>query len=408
MKKTTEAYSYVTNKNVSSTTHEDSAYFSAEKIGKVWRFQQTHKKYTNTPLYSLRHLANYLGVKDIKVKDESTRFGLNAFKVMGGIYAVAKYLAELLDKDVDNLSFEELQSAETRNALGDITFITATDGNHGRGLAWAARELGQEAAIYMPKGSQPSRLEAIQNEGAFAEITELNYDATVRMAARLAKENDWVMVQDTAWEGYEKIPLWIMQGYASIAHEIVQEMDKTDDPAPTHVFLQAGVGSFAAGIASYLKQHYQGQAPKIIVVEPDKAECYYRSFLNTHNEMEIVEGEMDTIMAGLACGEPSSIAFRLLSHYAAASYSCGDSIAALGMRILGNPLQGDPRIISGESGAVPLGLLYRLRTKERDKTCEAINLDQNARVLIISTEGDTDQQHYRNIVWNGCFPNECI
>ncbi|WP_240377116.1 diaminopropionate ammonia-lyase [Bacillus piscicola] len=385
---------------------EELAFFSPENINEVLTFQQSHPLYTNTPLYSLKNLAAYLQVADIKVKDESQRFGLNAFKIMGGIYAVGKYIAKKLDRDIADLTFSELQSPEMKEQIGDVTFITATDGNHGRGIAWAARELGQKSVVYMPKGSSATRLEAIQQEGAFAEITDLNYDDTIRMCSTLAEDNGWVLVQDTAWEGYEEIPLWIMQGYSAIAAEIVEKLESDEEKAPTHIFLQAGVGSFAAGIAAYFTQYYRDNPPIIVVVEPDLADCYYRSFANPDGEMEFVTGHMNSIMAGLCCGEPNNRAFRILKQYAYASYSCADPIAALGMRVLGNPLSTDPKIISGESGAVPLGLLFFLRAYEENAACQNLKLDENANVLVLNTEGDTNHEHYLDIVWKGHYPND--
>ncbi|MFD1929175.1 diaminopropionate ammonia-lyase [Sporosarcina siberiensis] len=390
----------------SEYNEKELSYFSKDEINKVLKFQKTHPLYTNTPLESLPSLADYLSVAEIRVKDESQRFGLNAFKVMGGIYAIGKYLAEKLGRDIESLSFSELQSSEVRDQLGDITFISATDGNHGRGVAWAARELGQKSVIYMPKGSSKQRLNAIREEGATAAITDVNYDETVRICAKLAEENGWVMVQDTAWEGYDEIPLWIMQGYSAIAQEIIEEMEVQKEKPPTHIFLQAGVGSYAAGIGAYYTQYYRDDPPKIVVVESNLADCYYRSFSNSTGTMEIVSGDMNTIMAGLACGEPNKRAFRILKQYAWASYSCADHIAALGMRVLGNPLLNDPKIISGESGAVPLGLLFYLRAFENRKACEELRLNETSRILLISTEGDTDYQSYLDVVWKGFYPNE--
>lgn len=397
----------VLNLNYSAKHNEkELSFFTAEEIDKVLKFQQTHPLYTNTPLISLENLSEYLNVSEIKIKDESHRFGLNAFKVMGGIYAIGKYLANRLGKDIENLSFEELQSPEVKDKLGEITFISATDGNHGRGVAWAARELGQKAIIYMPKGSSKSRLEAIRNEGAKAEIFDVNYDETVRICAGLAEKNGWIMVQDTAWEGYDEIPLWIMQGYAAMAKEIIEEVEEKHEKPPTHIFLQAGVGSFAAGITAYFTQFYRDNPPKIFIVEPNIADCYYRSFSNKTGDMEIVTGDMDSIMAGLCCGQPNSRAFRILKQYAWASFSCADQMAALGMRVLGNPLGSDTKIISGESGAVPLGLLFALRTFGNRRACEDIMLDENSKVLLINTEGDTDFQHYLDVVWKGLYPND--
>src|SRR5699024_8220828 len=226
---------------------EELAFFTPSEIEKVRTFQKTHPLYEKTPLHSLPNLATHLNVSTIKVKDESKRFGLNAFKVLGGIYAIGKYLAERLGTNIEDISFQELQSEKVREKVGQITFISATDGNHGKGIAWAARELGQKAVIYLPKGSAQTRLEAVQQEGAEGKITDLNYDATVQLCAELAEKDDWVLVQDTAWEGYDKIPLCIMQEYASIAVEIIDEL-KEQKTFPTHILLQAGVGSFAAAI----------------------------------------------------------------------------------------------------------------------------------------------------------------
>ena len=393
------------NKNITSNIHtEELSPFTQNEVEHVLAFQKTHPLYTDTPLRSLSALAELLNVASIHVKDESYRFGLNAFKVMGGIYAIAKYLAAELGRDVNDLSFEQLQSAEVRKQLGDITFITATDGNHGKGVAWAARELGQKSVVYMPKGASPVRLEALRAEGAKAEITDVNYDATVRICADLAIKNGWVMVQDTAWEGYDEIPLWIMQGYSTIAHEMIESFEEQQVEPPTHIFLQAGVGSFAAGIAAYYKMRYEDRSPKIIVVEPEQADCYYRSFASDSGEMKLVSGDLDTIMAGLACGEPNIRAFRILTLYAEGAFSCDDRISALGMRVLGNPLAEDCRIISGESGAAPLGLLYYIQTSDNALASAAIGLNKDSRIAVISTEGDTDPAHYREVVWDGRYP----
>lgn len=375
--------------------------FDVNEIAEVYNFQKTHSSFTHTPLNKLEALASYLNVKEIFVKDESLRFGLNAFKVLGGIYAMAKYIANQINVPIAELSFDKLKSAEIKYQLGDLTFISATDGNHGRGVAWAARELGYKSVIYMPKGSSQQRLDAIRNEGAVAEIQNVNYDETVRICAQLAEQNGWVMVQDTAWDGYEEIPLWIMQGYSGMAQEIVEQL-RTYGSLPTHVFLQAGVGSFAAGIAGYLLRVYGEKAPKIVVVEPNQADCYYQSFISPEGTREFVTGDMQTEMAGLACGEPNTKAFELLRAYSIGSFSCDDVITGLGMRVYGNPLGDDPRVISGESGAVTLGLLYYLKKFNQDKEIiDDLGLDEHSSIVLISTEGDTDEQNYRKIVWDG-------
>ncbi|WP_431030335.1 diaminopropionate ammonia-lyase [Lysinibacillus sp. LZ02] len=374
------------------------SHFTQSVIEEVLKFQQSHVAYTKTPLHSLKQLAKKLNVETIHVKDESQRFGLNAFKVLGGVYAIAKYIADTLAIPFENLTFDDLKSEEVKKKLGQLTFITATDGNHGRGVAWAARELGHQSIVFMPKGSAQQRLEAIRSEGAEAHILELNYDDCVRECARLAQTNGYIVIQDTAWDGYEHIPLWIMQGYATIGLEIAEELPTP----PTHIFLQAGVGSFAGAITAFFHQLYSDNPPKIIIVEADQADCYYQSFLTKDASIQFVTGDMATIMAGLACGEPNKEAYRILSDSAFATFSCDDTISALGMRIYGNPCNGDPTIISGESGAVTLGLLYYLQ-KFQQEIGKELGLDGQSRILLISTEGDTDLEQYEKVTWLGHF-----
>ncbi|MGE7940747.1 diaminopropionate ammonia-lyase [Lysinibacillus xylanilyticus] len=373
--------------------------FSQEQVKRVCRFQHTYEKFERTPLRSLDAFALLVGVQSIFVKDESYRFDLNAFKVLGGVYAIGQYVAKKLGKSIDELSFERLKSLEIKERLGDLTFISTTDGNHGRGVAWAARELGLQALIYMPAGSAAERLQNIKNEGAYTEITTMNYDDTVRYTSQLAKENGWVVIQDTMWEGYEEIPLWIMQGYTTLIKEVVEELEK----APTHVFLQAGVGSFAGAVVAFLEQYYE-QEITFVLVEPDVANCYYESFKAGTEQFVTVGGNMQTIMAGLACGEPNPLAWELLKTYTKVSICCDEEVAATGMRILGHPLATDQRIIAGESGAAPVGCFYELMTnRQYTELKDTLQLDENSRVLFINTEGDTDVENYRNIVWHGKY-----
>lgn len=378
-------------------------HFEPELIREVLAFQQTHATYTKTPLHTLDELAAKLGVASIYAKDESKRFGLNAFKVLGGIYAIAKYITNRLNMPFENLSFEQLRTPEVKEKLGTLTFISATDGNHGRGVAWAARELGHNSIIYMPKGSSQQRLEAICAEGADASIREVNYDACVRECAKLAEAHGYIVVQDTAWPGYQEIPLWIMQGYASIAYEITEQLAELEAERPTHIFLQAGVGSFAASIAAYFSQLYQDNPPVIVVAEAVEAACYYKSFLSETGDIHIIDGDMPTIMAGLACGEPNTDAYEILRHYATATFACTNEIAATGMRQYANPVGTDAKIISGESGAVTLGLVVYLRRFAAKEVREQLQLNEQARVLVISTEGDTDEAQYNKVTVLGHY-----
>ncbi|NFP91788.1 diaminopropionate ammonia-lyase [Clostridium sporogenes] len=377
-------------------------FLGEEEIKKARDFHQSFPQFTKTPLVNLDNLAKHLGIAGVYVKDESYRFGLNAFKVLGGSFSMGKYLAKRLGKDISELSYEKLTSEEARKKLGDITFITATDGNHGRGVAWTATQLNQKSIVYMPKGSSLTRLENIRKEGAKASITEFNYDDAVRLAASEAKENGWVMVQDTAWEGYEEIPTWIMQGYGTMASEALEQLRELNVEKPTHIFVQAGVGSLAGAVQGYFASVFKDQCPITVIVEADEADCLYRSAVAGDGKPRAVTGDMPTIMAGLACGEANTIGWEVLKSYSSTFVSCPDWVSANGMRMLGNPIKEDKKIISGESGSVTSGLLNAIMTNDDMKELrEQLKLDENSRVLLFSTEGDTDPDKYRKIVWNG-------
>ena len=381
-------------------------FLSEKEIQKAKQFHQSFPEYSITPLRSLDNLAKFLGVAGIYVKDESYRFGLNAFKVLGGSFAMGKYLAQKLGKDIGELDYHTLTSDETRRSLGEITFATTTDGNHGRGVAWTANRLKQKSVVYMPKGSSQTRLENIRAEGADASIVEMNYDDAVRMTAENAQKYGWIIVQDTAWEGYEEIPTWIMQGYGTMAAEALDQLQKLQVEKPTHIFVQAGVGSLAGAVQGYFAAVFGEERPKTVIVEADKADCLYKSALANDGKPRVVGGDMDTIMAGLACGEPNIIGWHVLRDYSDMFFSCPDWLAAKGMRVLGNPLAEDLRVISGESGAVTAGLLFELMTSKDLEAAKAkLGLNKDSRILLFSTEGDTDPDHYRSVVWDGRYPS---
>lgn len=371
----------------------DTSFLSQQEIQKAAAFHKTLPGYAPTPLVKLDRLAEELGVGAVYLKDESKRFGLNAFKALGGSWAIADYLKETMGLEGE-VTFDGLCAALAGRE--PITFITATDGNHGRGVAWTARVLGQKAVVYMPKGSAAERLENIRAQGAQAKITQYNYDDTVRMATRDAEENGWVLVQDTAWPGYETIPTRIVQGYGTLAMEIVEQLG---EDRPTHLFLQAGVGSFAGAVLGCMVEAYGVNYPITTIVEPNKADCVYRSAAADDGKLRFVTGDMDTMMAGLACGEPCTVVWPVLNSYADAFVSCDDETAAQGMRLLGKPTGGDPVVVSGESGAVGAGLLERIMSGRYEELRKALKLDKSSCVLLISTEGDTDRENYRKIVF---------
>lgn len=362
-----------------------------------------HKKIPNyeaTPLVSLNNLASYLGVKDILIKDESKRFGLNAFKVLGGSYALGKLLAEKLNITIADINFKTVASLLPE----PLIFTTATAGNHGTGVAWAAREMGQKAVVFMPKGSAQASVDRIRGLGADCIVTDVNYDDTVRLASATAESNGWTLVQDTAWDGYTEIPTWISQGYMTMAKEAFEQLSEASKNMPTHIFLQAGVGAMAGGVLGYCVDALGADKFISVISEPKAADCLYRSIGTADGHRVAVNGSLNSIMAGLACGEVNPVTWDILRDSGNFYINADDVLAATGMRVLGNPLPGDPAVISGESGAINLGLLYSLMTSKDEKIVayrEQLGLTKDSVVLIFSTEGDTNPARYRSIVWEG-------
>ncbi|MDR0721900.1 MAG: diaminopropionate ammonia-lyase [Treponema sp.] len=378
------------------------ALMTEEAVQKAWNFHRSFPCYQVTPLISLPHLAERLGIRALYLKDESYRFDLNAFKVLGGSYAMAQFIAHRLGQDISTLPYEVLTSDAIKKKLGDITFYTATDGNHGRGVAWAANTLRQKSVVFMPAGSSQARLQNILKEDADAQVTDLNYDEAVCFAYEQAsKDPQGIMVQDTAWEGYEEIPGWIMQGYGTMSYEVHQQLAR-DGVSPTHIFVQAGVGSLAGSVQGYFAQAYTEQPPVVTVVEAAAADCLYRSV--KAQQLVPVEGRLQTIMAGLACGKANTISWQILKQYSECFVSVPDWVAAKGMRVLGAPLRGDRPVISGESGAVTTGLLVTMFEQDgyRDLR-ETLGLQRDSVVVVFSTEGDTDPERYRRILWDGAW-----
>ena len=376
---------------------------SLENVAKARSFHRSFPQYSITPLASLDGMAKHLGLGSLFVKDESYRFGLNAFKVLGGSFAMARYIAQQMGRDVGEMTYDYLTSEAFRQEFGQATFFTATDGNHGRGVAWAANKLGQKAVVHMPKGSAKSRFDNIAKEGAKVTIEEVNYDDCVRMAAAEAAETKHgVVVQDTAWAGYEEIPAWIMQGYGTMANEAAEQLRQLEVNRPTHVFVQAGVGSLAGAVVGYFTNLYPNNPPKFVVMEAKAADCLYRGAVAGDGDPRIVDGDLTTIMAGLACGEPNILSWDILRNHVSAFVSCPDWVSARGMRMRGMPVKGDPSVVSGESGAVGMGLISAIMEDDTYRDLrEHLELDRFSQVLMFSTEGDTDPEKYRRILWDG-------
>ncbi len=351
------------------------AYFEVSNFKKVLKYHQSLPSYHQTPLVALPGLARALGVGGIYLKDESKRFGLNAFKGLGASYALHRVLQQT-------------------DGLQEVT--TATDGNHGKAVAWAAGEAGIRATIFMPKGSADCRAEAIRALGATVHVTDANYDDTVRMALNYGNSTGACLIQDTSFEGYTEIPQAIVLGYSTMAAEALEQLN-THRIFPTHVFLQAGVGSMAGGVIGYLARALGAAVPRFLILEARESACIYESV--RRRRWTAIGGHPQTAMAGLNCGEPNPATLPIIQAFAEFYGRCTDAVTFRAMRQLARPCAGDPAVISGESGAVGLGALMELICNPalREWT-ERMGLDKTSQILLFSTEGDTDREHYEAIL----------
>lgn len=373
-----------------------------------WKIRRFHRQlpgYQMSPLKGLSNLAARLGLGGIWVKDESARLDLQSFKVLGGSYAIYKLIQKRLSLEDQELSFADLANGMVREKLGDITFAAATDGNHGRGVAWSAAQMGFKSVIYVHKLTSQGRIRAIESSGARVVVVDGNYDDAVRQVSRDAQQNGWEVVSDTSWKGYEDIPKWVMQGYTTMLSEAQEQLAAQGLSQPTHIFVQAGVGSLAAATIGFYSNLFGTDGVRTCVIEPTKAACLYHSAQAEDGLPHNVEGDLNTIMAGLACGEPNPIAWEILKDQADYFAICPDFVAAMGMRVYGVPLHGDPVVISGESGAVTLGaLMYIMQHASGREFREQFGLGPESQVLLINTEGNTSPDEFRYVVWEGGIP----
>lgn len=349
------------------------AILGGQDFAAAWNTIRAWPGYVPTPMHSLPGLAGEVGIASLHYKDESARFGLKSFKALGGAYAVSRL-------------------AEQRSA-GSMTVTCATDGNHGRAVAWGARNVGCRCVIFVHRGVSPARVAAIEALGAEVRRVDGNYDESVRHAGRVARGEGWVVVSDTSYDGYMDVPKLVMQGYAVLVEESIAQLALP----PTHVFVQGGVGGLAAAVAAHWWERLGAQMPRIVVVEPEKADCLLLSA--AAGEIRTVDGALDTVMAGLACGVPSVLAWTILRDAADAFVSIPDEAALDTMRRLARPVPGDPTIVGGESGVAGLAGLRMVSRDMRGR--HQLGLDSRSRVMVIGSEGDTDPEFYARVVGAG-------
>ena len=340
--------------------------------------------YRPTPL---RDLSGLGGLRTLRLKDEAGRFGLGSFKALGGAYAVANLLAGELSRSgvARSASSADLAAGRYRDATAAITVTCATDGNHGRSVAWGAQRWGCRCVIFVHATVSRGRVESIAGYGAEVRRVPGTYDDAVRAASDAAAANGWHVVSDTSWPGYTEVPREVMQGYRLMADEAADQWG--GDP-PTHIFIQGGVGGVAAAVSVQARARFD-PAPALIVTEPDRAACLLASA--ELGALTAVPGNLDTVMAGLACGEPSLLAWQELERAAAAFMAIPDAAAVACMRLLA-----DHGIVSGESGVA--GLAGCLLALADPAARAALGLGPDSRVLTFSTEGATDPEVYARLI----------
>jgi diaminopropionate ammonia-lyase len=343
------------------------------RFRQAWEAITAWPGYAPTPLHRLDGLARAAGLGALLYKDEGGRFGLGSFKALGGAYAVSRVLQDAPDKR-------------------SVTVACATDGNHGRSVAWGARTFGCGCVIYIHETVSVAREQAIAGYGAEVRRVPGTYDDAVRRADADARANGWTIVSDTSYPGYEDIPRDVMQGYAVMVEEALRDL--ATEERPTHVFVQGGVGGLAAAVCAHLAERLGAERPRLVVVEPDRADCLFRSA--AAGELTAAPGDLDTVMAGLACGEPSLLAWRILDPGADAFMTIADEAALQAMRLLAEGAGGDRPVVAGESAVA--GLVGAIQAAADEAMRKNLELGPQSRVLVFGTEGATDPELYASIV----------
>lgn len=363
-------------------------------FARAWAEIRSWPGYAPTPLVALPGLAAEAGLGSVRYKDEAPRFGLGSFKALGGAYAVARLLAQEVAAraGIEGVTSADLAAGGHRTITRDITVACATDGNHGRAVAWGARTFGCRCVIYIHATVSEGRKQAIERFGAEVRRTPGNYDDSVRQAARDAAAEGWFVVSDTSYEGYMDVPRDVMHGYTVMAEEAIRQLPEGEPPS--HVFVQGGVGGVAAAVCARFWQRFGERRPRLIVVEPERAAALFESACA--GRPVPATGDLKTIMAGLACGEVSLLAWRVLERGAHAFMTVPDDAAPELMRRLAAGRAGDPPLVAGESAVA--GLAGALAALADPAKAEALDLGPRSRVLVFGTEGATDPELYARIV----------
>ena len=344
--------------------------------------------YQTTPLHRLNHLAADIGINTIWYKDESQRFHLKSFKALGGAYAVARQLQNKVAEIIGvTPAIADLLAKKHDDIVSQIVISCATDGNHGRSVAWGCQMFGCACIIYIHRGVSIGRQQAMEVFGARVIRITGNYDDSVKQADAEARQQGRIIVSDTSYTGYMDIPRDVALGYTVLLFESVRQMQ---GDIPTHVFIQGGVGGLASAVCAYFWELWGTQRPRLIIVEPENANCLQQSA--RAGAPVAVEGDLDTLMAGLACGEVSALAWQILASGGTDFMTINEVAIPLTMKLLAQGLQDDPKIEAGESAVAGLATLITACGDESMRSW--LGLDKLSRVYVLGTEGATDPEVY--------------
>ena len=353
--------------------------------------------YEPSPLQVLSGLASEIGVGKIYYKDESLRFGLKSFKSLGGAYAVIHVLREHLKAKYPDLKItdHDLKDGKYADDLKDFVVATATDGNHGRSVAWGAHQCGIKCKIYMHAGVSQSRGIAVELLGAEVTWVDGNYDDSLLQVKRDAIENEWQIISDNSYQGYTYDPKYVMAGYTVMTKEISEQL--STEPPPTHIFIQGGVGGLAGAVCAHVAKIWGDKRPRFIVVEPETADCLYQSA--KINQPKMVHIKEETLMGGLSCGEVSTIGWNILKNNADDFITITDENVKPAMCLMAMGKCSDQTIEAGESAVAGIAALMEIKDKAEIKA--ALGLNSESRILLFGTEGATDPELYKEIVTGG-------
>ena len=347
------------------------------KSDEMRRFHRRLRCYSPTPLISLPKLAKNLGIKELLVKDESKRFRINTFKSLGASYAIAKVISQRKKEK--------------------LIFCTATDGNHGRSVAWAARNSRQKSVVYVPKYTTEQRIKNIKKHGAEVIIVDGDYDEAVATAREESKKKGYVLIQDNSWEGYTDIPMYIAAGYKTMMTEMENSIHPPEAPLVDFVFLQVGNGTWASSMVAYYRNRYPRKMPTLISVEPAECDCIMESFRN--GSFSKTKKSQETIMTGLRCGTPAMLAWEILKDGIDVFLSIPDTYGIKAMHDFYYPFKTDKQIFAGESGAAGLaGLIATSCDPALQGLKKEIGLNEESRVLVFVTEGVTDSEVFEELI----------